>query len=604
MADLKTRIGLLVGSGLTPKSHPGTQVPSTDGAQGPGCPTVSGGGIEPLNIGTTTMLPTTSASNTDMSSIAAAIPAPASASAWTLVAPKKKKKGNRTDRRTKKHTSTYADRQTDSDANRPTDTRDEGGKRKDSDCLTADTSDLVGGGKRRSEGRPPLSGDRPLVDTGATPNRLAGEHADGQRPASDHNPQASGESGTTTIRAGQTVAKERANVGGHTDPDGNPIRVRGATGPGGSNTARPPKTTTETTDKTGTNIPETQNPPRSRAHPRFRKRNRGPGKAKQNNPGPSSSQPQKRDRLDDTISPRGEYKRARTEGGQTRDAKGSYARAAQSHLSVAITITPRTDLTQTEASSIQGQIQKAIFAACIEPLAPGQTRYAPAFEGKAFLSEGVLKMWCHDDKALSWLVNVVPKLTSPRSGTRLAVIPQTDIPVRVRSGLFVPDYDGEIGLLHKVLSHQNPWYDVSQWTLFSYSRTTSSPPGVFLILGIPNEELPKIIERERKVAYSTGTIYVRFFTDEGLSDVPPGHSSEPENREEPDVGGDMDVDEPTRQLHATPEPSVSAVLGNIEELLADSRINPIQPRERKAEQNASDKTAPAELPPAQRATEK
>ncbi|XP_069364894.1 uncharacterized protein [Maniola hyperantus] len=603
MADHNKRIGLLVGSGLTPKSHPGTQASSTDGAQGPGCPIVSGGGKDPHIIDMMT-IKTTSASNMDLSSLAAAIPAPASASAWTLVAPKqkKKKKGKRTDRRTTTQTDTQADAQMD----RPTADR-KGGKRKEPDCPTADAGDSAGGSKGGNEGRPSLSGVRPLADTRATPGCSTGGHASGQESASDRNPHASGESSTTTGRAGQTVVMDRGNDGSHTDPKGNPIRTRGATGPDGSNTARPPTTTTTTTTKPDSdNLQKVPNPPNKRAHPRSRKRNRGMTQPDtQNNPGPSSSQPNnKRNRPDDSISPRGEYKRPRTDHRPHRDAKDHYAKAVQSHLSVAVTTTPRTDLTQAEANTIQGLIQKAIFAACIEPLAPGQTRYAPAFEGKAFLSEGVLKMWCHDDQALSWLKNVVPNLTSPKSGTKLTVIQQTEIPIRVRSGLYVPDYDGEIGQLHQVLSHQNPWYKVSQWVLFSYSRTTSSPPGVFLILGIPNEELPTILERGRKVAYSTGTIYIRFFTDEGLSDVPPGHNLEPENREEPDVGGDMDVDEPTSQLCATPEPSVSTVLGNIEEMLADSRTNLIQPRERKATQNASEETAPAEQPPAQRATEK
>ncbi|XP_045770022.1 uncharacterized protein LOC123870696 [Maniola jurtina] len=608
MADLKTNFGLLVGSGSVPKSHPGTQATSTDGAQGPGCPTVSGGGKDPQTIGSTMMKTTTSATNMDMSSLAEAIPVPASASTWTLVAPKqrRKNKGNRTDRRTRKQTDTQADEQTDKLKNRPTDGRENGGgKRKEPDCPSADASHLAGGSKGGSEGRPPLSGGRPSADTGATPGCSAGEQASGQVSAPDRNPNASGKSSTTTVGAGQTAVEDRGNDGGHTDPDGNPIQTRGATGPGGSNTARPPTTTTtkttsnKPTDKT--DATKTLNPPKARARPRFRKRNRGQTKDRQD-PGTSSSQTnKKRDRLDDTISPRGEHKRARTDDRHTRDAKGSYATAAQSHLSVAVTTTPRVDLTQDEANAIQAQIQKAIFAACIEPLAPGQTRYAPAFEGKAFLSEGVLKMWCHDDQACNWLINVVPKLTSPRSGTGLTVIKQTEIPVRVRSGLYVPDYDGEIGQLHQVLSHQNPWYGVSQWTLFSYRRTTSSPPGVFLILGIPNVELPTILARGRKVAYSTGSIYIRFFTSEGLSDVPPGHDSAPETREEPDADRSMDVDGPTGQLPVTPEPSVSAVLDNIEEVLADSRIN-TKSRERKATHNAPDATAPAEQPPAQRAT--
>ncbi|XP_039761270.1 uncharacterized protein LOC120634606 [Pararge aegeria] len=201
-------------------------------------------------------------------------------------------------------------------------------------------------------------------------------------------------------------------------------------------------------------------------------------------------------------------------------------------------------------------------------------------------------MWCHDDRALSWLKELVPKLTSPKVGTGLTVIQQSDIPVRVRSGLFVPDFDAEIGHLYEVLSLQNPWYNVSLWTLYSYQKTTSSPPGVFLILGIPKEELPNILARGRKVAYSTGSIYIRFFTDEGLSDVPPEQEATSAT-----PGPRMEVDEPCGVRETTPEPSVGTVLDNIEALLTEGQADHPQ----RANTNTVDPTAPAAKPPAQRA---
>ncbi|CAH2207460.1 jg17857 [Pararge aegeria aegeria] len=160
----------------------------------------------------------------------------------------------------------------------------------------------------------------------------------------------------------------------------------------------------------------------------------------------------------------------------------------QPHLSVAVTLVPRSHMTQPEANSVQGQIQKAILAICLRKPAQGTTPYAPSFVGQAFLNEGVLKLWCYDDKALSWLQEIIPRLKSPRKGTGLTVIRQADIPVRIRSALYVPDFTEEIAILQQKRSIQNPWYKVSSWTLYTFKRTNSNPPGDFPVLGIPTEK--------------------------------------------------------------------------------------------------------------------
>ncbi|XP_023934545.1 uncharacterized protein LOC112043382 isoform X2 [Bicyclus anynana] len=216
---------------------------------------------------------------------------------------------------------------------------------------------------------------------------------------------------------------------------------------------------------------------------------------KRNHLGPSSGEPSK--------------KRARLNNGSPN----------QPHLSVAVTTTPRLDFTQSEANAVQAQIQMAIFEAC--NVVQG-IPYAPAFKGKAFLSEGVLKMWCQDDEALLWLKKCISTLVSPKPGTSLSVIPQTDIPIKVRSGLYVPDFNRDMRQLHQVLKMQNPWYKIMAWTLYSCQKTVGHPPGVFLILGIPKEEVPNLLARGRRVAYSTGSIYIRFFTDDGMGEQPPG----------------------------------------------------------------------------------
>ena len=97
----------------------------------------------------------------------------------------------------------------------------------------------------------------------------------------------------------------------------------------------------------------------------------------------------------------------------------------------------------------------------------------------------------------------------PSEGCTLEVVSQTEIPSRVKCGLFVPGYDSDLRSLHRLLALQNKsWYNLATWSLYKATRTEGPKPGVFLLLGIPKEEIPKIMARGRRVAYSYGSIYV------------------------------------------------------------------------------------------------
>ncbi|CAH2228344.1 uncharacterized protein LOC120636422 [Pararge aegeria] len=224
-----------------------------------------------------------------------------------------------------------------------------------------------------------------------------------------------------------------------------------------------------------------------------------------------------RDQFGDPISPHSDYQGTRTDYWQTWDATGTNDIAAQPPICVSVTTTPRIYLTRTETSAILDRIQLAIFVACTGPLTPSQTRYAPAFQVNAIHSEGVLKMWCNDERSLFWLEETVSRMSSPMVGTALTVTVLSKIQLRSRLELYVPNFEGGMEQLHQILSVQNPWYNVSLWALFRYVKLTGNPPGVFLILGVPSEELPKIMARDLKVAYLTGTINIRLFQDTDIS---------------------------------------------------------------------------------------
>lgn len=265
----------------------------------------------------------------------------------------------------------------------------------------------------------------------------------------------------------------------------------------------------------------------------------------------------KRDRLDDTVSPRGDAKRTRTVDGARETGSMSYARAAQQpNLGVAIALSPRGLLTLDESENIKNSISKKIFAALTDPIRPGQTRYAPAFRGNSFLSRGVLMMWCEEDKALEWLKAAVRVMPSPRAGTTLTVVRQSDLPDLVKAVLFVPDYTGDVGILQSILALQNYWYNMQSWSLYHASVRTHNydsgdKTGLYLVLGIPRNEVLKVQEHERRVAYMVGSIYLRYVTPKGLSNDPPPER----DKEEMCVGGEGA--EPVPPPGNEPTPSTS-----------------------------------------------
>ncbi|CAH2216555.1 jg21936 [Pararge aegeria aegeria] len=126
-------------------------------------------------------------------------------------------------------------------------------------------------------------------------------------------------------------------------------------------------------------------------------------------------------------------------------------------------------------------------------------------------------MWCNYERSLFWLEETVSRMSSPTVGTTLTVTLLSKIQLRSRLELYVPNFEGGVEQLHQILSLQNPWYNVSLWALFRYEKLTGNQPGVFLILGVPSEELPNILARNLKVAYLTGTINIRLFQD---TDIP------------------------------------------------------------------------------------
>ena len=224
----------------------------------------------------------------------------------------------------------------------------------------------------------------------------------------------------------------------------------------------------------------------------------------------------KRARLDETQSPRGEAKRAKTDAKPKRTVR--YADASQSHLRVAVITVPPKDLSQGQADQLRETIDDSILQAVLSP--PSPSAQAPSFRGRPFLMDGVLAMWCEDANALSWLEETVKTMTSPIPGTTMTVIRQSELKKRLKAGLLIHTRITEAATLHRVLCAQNPWYKVDSWQCYDMTVDEKQQEGgskdkvVHLILGIPEDQKQAILDRDRRVAHMSGSGYLRFFTTE------------------------------------------------------------------------------------------
>lgn len=230
----------------------------------------------------------------------------------------------------------------------------------------------------------------------------------------------------------------------------------------------------------------------------------------------------KRERPDDTTSPNDQAKKSRIGSGQK-----SYARAAQeipAELSLAITLQPPRDLTNEEAEKLKEALHNRVFD---QAMATAESNtILPSFRRCPHLREGSLYIWCEDEFAVSWLREQAPTLLEIPNYT-LTVTKQSDIPTRVRAVLFIPGYIGDIPPMYMVLKRQNPHYDMNKWSLYRCEVTQNKRNGTVLFLGIPRDEVDKLLARGRRVAYSYGSIYVRFLVNGKLLDQPPPLIQEP-----------------------------------------------------------------------------
>lgn len=228
---------------------------------------------------------------------------------------------------------------------------------------------------------------------------------------------------------------------------------------------------------------------------------RGKTKAKGKAGGGSTSQaPAKRARLDDTQSPRGDPKKPKLVDG----TQVPYAEAVRSDLLVAVTTVTGEPLTAQAAEEIQVLLQERLLKDAID--ATNDEPVNPVFQGKPTYANGALKLWCEDHDTVAYLTRIVSEFTLS-TGTRLMVKRQCDLVRLVRCGVLLPGKQPDIWIVGRALRFQNKWARVDSWILHKVDRQDGN---TFLIFSAPEDVVQTLIDRERRLCYLLGSVYVKF----------------------------------------------------------------------------------------------
>lgn len=245
--------------------------------------------------------------------------------------------------------------------------------------------------------------------------------------------------------------------------------------------------------------------------------------------------PSKRPRLNETNSPRGEYKRPKL---LNRPPPTSFADAAKTNPLVAVTSATTGNIC---ASSVQ-PLQKALEEKLMAAMLAAKGEEGPAFLGKPVFDEGVLKLWCSNLRTLEWLKEAVKDIVLP-NGDRATVKQMWEIPRRVRCGILLPGVLTDTKAIGGMLRFQNPWAEVDRWLLHALYHHDD---GTFVVVSVPEELVPVLMGHERRLAYMLGAVYLKFQGPTGkFTETAPLKASGQEEGSSRDTEATKDLPDPT-----------------------------------------------------------
>ncbi|KAL4713095.1 hypothetical protein ACJJTC_004481 [Scirpophaga incertulas] len=281
----------------------------------------------------------------------------------------------------------------------------------------------------------------------------------------------------------------------------------------------------------------------------------------------------KRARLDETLSPRGNSKKPKLSQSAASNLS-SYASVTKkvNDIKVAITTADTRFINRETAEEIKtfliGKLRELVLRGEFSETAPG-------FGGRPTYVDGNLQLLCADVYTVSWLKEKIAEFSTTHS-RNLAVFNPEDLKKRILCGLLLPlVFEEEQSMLGGYIRLSNPWAKAENWVLHSLQKQPKYNK-TFVMVGIPEDSVPAILERGRRIRFHLGYVYVLFRDAKGRfigtrplnypADTSGAQTSsvEPSSETREDNAATMDTTEPSE---STPFP-----LGE-EELLALGAAN-------------------------------
>lgn len=210
---------------------------------------------------------------------------------------------------------------------------------------------------------------------------------------------------------------------------------------------------------------------------------------------------------EDDTTPSEARKKART--GAT---PKTYAAAAKSDLLATVTAINAGHLNREQAEEIQETLNNRLWS-----LVQARTSNSPMFQGKPTYANGSIQLWCINVETMEWVKRNIDGNTLT-SGVKVEVRKQSNLPRKVRCGILIPG-QAETNRIGEARRYFNPWAEVDRWLLHIAQKQTT---GTFIVVSIPEDLIPGILERGRHLCYMLGAVYVIFEEYKGrFTDIPP-----------------------------------------------------------------------------------
>lgn len=185
-------------------------------------------------------------------------------------------------------------------------------------------------------------------------------------------------------------------------------------------------------------------------------------------------------------------------------------KAEVSYLDVAVT-------------STRGSISKAISANVQEGLASVLVNFAgfmnpdikaPVFIGKPTYYNGTLRLRCVGQHTIDWLKWAVKYINVP--GFHRLVV--KELPRMIKCGIEIDTLTKDKSLVLKCFQLANSWAEAWRWEILDIIQQGTK---CFVLLNIPQDLIPIILDHNRCLSYGLGIVFVKFLDNKGnFTDFP------------------------------------------------------------------------------------